>query len=357
MTREDLFQAIGQVEEHRLARCDAPSGIVRLEGDDMENKTRKRPAGRMLRNVLVAAVVVALLAVGVFASWDVADDYGQYLLHENPRPIIEAAFGENGMPYYNGNVSMNPNEVNATYEYAFERVAVDGELAEKYLNPYCYAVNEGWEERITSKLNGFENVTTMTVEANLFDASTGCGVLYYVLEDNVGVDYRLLYDGTITGGDVLVRGYAEEYADAAQTTNNRLCVAVHYITKGNMDCVELQYVGGKTITVPLIQREMQHITICNGKVIVSPIGMRVEDSVAIGCENMDCIDEVIIQFTDGTEYLLFGEREGMDCEVNNLSYALSLGGNYRKVVYAFNRIVDVENMAAVVVNGSVFPIE
>ena len=90
---------------------------------------------------------------------------------------------------------------------------------------------------------------------------------------------------------------------------------------------------------------------------VSPIGMRVEDSVAIGCENMDCIDEVVIQFADGTEYLLFGEQEGLDCEVNNLAYALSLGGNYRKVTYAFNRIVDVENIAAIVVNGSVFPIE
>lgn len=68
MTREDLFKAIGQVEEHRLARCDAPSGIVRLEGDDMENKTKKRPAGRMLRNVLVAAVVVALLAATAIAA-------------------------------------------------------------------------------------------------------------------------------------------------------------------------------------------------------------------------------------------------------------------------------------------------
>lgn len=68
MTREDLFKAIGQVEEHRLVRCDAPSGIVRLEGDDMENKTKKRPTGRMLRNVLVAAVVVALMATVAFAA-------------------------------------------------------------------------------------------------------------------------------------------------------------------------------------------------------------------------------------------------------------------------------------------------
>ena len=90
---------------------------------------------------------------------------------------------------------------------------------------------------------------------------------------------------------------------------------------------------------------------------VSLIGMRVEDSAAIGCENMDFIDEVVIQFTDGTEYLLFGEQEGLDCEVNNLAYALNPGDNYQKVIYAFNRIVDVENIAAIVVNGSVFPIE
>lgn len=70
MTREDLFRAIGQVEESRLAQCqgEAPSGIVRLEGDDMENKKAKRPAGRLLRNVLVAAVVMALLATAALAA-------------------------------------------------------------------------------------------------------------------------------------------------------------------------------------------------------------------------------------------------------------------------------------------------
>lgn len=68
MTREDLFQAIGQVEESRLARCDTPSGVIHLEGNDMEDKAKKRPCSRILRNVLVAAVVIAMLAVTAVAA-------------------------------------------------------------------------------------------------------------------------------------------------------------------------------------------------------------------------------------------------------------------------------------------------
>lgn len=70
MKREDLFLAIGQVEESRLARCEnqAPSGLVCMEGNEMEMNTKKRPTGRTLRNLLVAAVVVALLAVTAVAA-------------------------------------------------------------------------------------------------------------------------------------------------------------------------------------------------------------------------------------------------------------------------------------------------
>lgn len=359
MTREDLFAAIGQVEEYRLARCEntAPSGIVRLEGDEVKNKTGKRPLGRTLRNVLVAAAVLALLAVSVVASWDAEDAFDQYQLYEDPQSVLEAAFGENGTAYYEGSVTTQPNEIHPTYEDSFERIPVDPDLAKKYLEPYLYAVNESWELKTVSKLDGFENITRLTVEANLFDAGTGCGVLYYVLEDNVGIDYQVCYDGSITGGDVRISPHGKEYLDTAKTTQNKLCVAVRYIALRNQDHAEVMCVGGEGISVPLVKRELQHITIGNGKVTISPIGMRVEDSTAVGCENMDCIDEVIICFADGTEYTLFGALEGKDYGMNNLAYALGPGENNKKVVYAFNRVVDVEQITAVVINGIEHPVD
>ena len=64
MTREDLFEAIGQVEEERLARCecDMPSNETELEEYDM--RTSRRP----IRMMLIAAVLVGLLATTVLAG-------------------------------------------------------------------------------------------------------------------------------------------------------------------------------------------------------------------------------------------------------------------------------------------------
>lgn len=351
MTREDLFAAIGQVEEQRLARCEEapPSGIVQWEDDEMENKTTKRVHGRLLRNVLVAAVVVALLAASAFASWDATDSFDRYQLYENSQQVLEAAFGENRIACGEGNVISNE-------EFLFERVTVDEALARKYLVPYLYAVGEIWEENVVSKLDGTENFTKLTVEANLFDASTGCGVLYYTLEDNVGIDCQVCFDGSITGGDVLISANAAEYLDAAQTSENKLCVAVHYIVLGQETCVDLNCVGGGKICVPLVQRKLNHISIGNGKVTISPIGMRVENSIAIGCENADCIDEVRIQFADGTEYMVFGAVDGKEYGLDNRAYALGDGNNDQQVVYAFNRLVDVENIKSIFVNGVEYPV-
>lgn len=78
MTREDLFEAIGHMEEERLARCEntEPSNIMFLEGNDMENNTKKRPLGRMARNLLIAAVVMALMATTVLAGTAYREVFG-----------------------------------------------------------------------------------------------------------------------------------------------------------------------------------------------------------------------------------------------------------------------------------------
>ena len=73
MTREDLFEAIGQVEEKCLAGSEnrMSDAIFQLDDDGEEYRVGKRPVRRLLRNVLVAAVVVALLAASVVATPEV----------------------------------------------------------------------------------------------------------------------------------------------------------------------------------------------------------------------------------------------------------------------------------------------
>ena len=59
MTREDLFLAIGMVEESRLQRSE-------LEVAASEQKTKK--TGRIFRNLLIAAILVSMLAVTAYAA-------------------------------------------------------------------------------------------------------------------------------------------------------------------------------------------------------------------------------------------------------------------------------------------------
>lgn len=59
MTREDLFLAIGMVEESRLQRSE-------LEMSGPEAKHRK--TGRVFRNFLIAAIIVSMLAVTAYAA-------------------------------------------------------------------------------------------------------------------------------------------------------------------------------------------------------------------------------------------------------------------------------------------------
>ena len=59
MTREDLFLAIGMVEESRLQRSE-------LEVTVTERKPKK--TGRIFRNFLIAAILVSMMAVTVYAA-------------------------------------------------------------------------------------------------------------------------------------------------------------------------------------------------------------------------------------------------------------------------------------------------
>ena len=62
MTREDLFLAIGQVESSCLSRSELSS----LQTE--EDKTMYAKPKRTMRNLLIAAVIVSMLAVTAYAA-------------------------------------------------------------------------------------------------------------------------------------------------------------------------------------------------------------------------------------------------------------------------------------------------
>lgn len=77
MKREDLFLAIGEVEESRLAQSEQelPSNVTNLEGP-MNQQENRKSMSRLLRNLLVAAVVMALMATTVLAGTAYRDIFG-----------------------------------------------------------------------------------------------------------------------------------------------------------------------------------------------------------------------------------------------------------------------------------------
>lgn len=356
MTREDLFLAIGEVEESRLARCEnlSASNVTALEEGIMKQKTTKRHS---LRLVLIAAVMVTMIAAItlVSAAPEVRDN--RYALLEDSEPILEAMLGQNGVEHYEGRVTQNPGEVNIMVENSYDRVPLDMALAEKYLEPYLYAIGESLTD--TFKIGVGEEVEshteTLTVVANLYDASTGCGLLYYTLENPLGaMDYRLQYDGSIGGDDVRVSLARRKFLDTGNTTDTKLCVAVHYINTRNSKEIAVSGIGEDKILVNLVQRELRYVTVADNTVTISPIGMKLESSESLGLNHIDFVNDVRIRFADGTEYVVLADIEGKGYDLQNWAYACGVDGK-DGMTYTFNRIVDVDSITSVVINGVEYP--
>lgn len=306
----------------------------------MTEKNNIRSTRRVLRTALVAAVVV-MISVVTLVSAAPEIQQNRYELMEDPEWVLEAMLGQNGVEHYEGSVTQNPGEVNITVENSYDRIPLDKELAEKYLEPYLYAIGESQAD----------NNAELTVVANLYDASTGCGLLYYTLDNPLGdIEYQLQYDGSIGGDDVRISMAKQKFLDTANSTDTKIGVAVHYINTRDGKNITVNLTGGEEIQVQLVQRELRHVTVANGTVTVSPIGMKLKSAEALGLEHIDFVEEVRIRFADGMEYVMMADIEGKGYDLQNWAYACGVDGR-DGMTYTFNRIVDVDNITCVVING------
>ena len=110
MTREDLFAAIGMMEESRLERTEYT--VTAAKG-----KSHKR----VFRHFLIAAIVVSMLAVTGYAV-------AGYMIFENPEAMITAIFGDKtGFDHKGVTTWSDPEKPGSVYENSgFDRVPVDG---------------------------------------------------------------------------------------------------------------------------------------------------------------------------------------------------------------------------------------
>lgn len=399
MTREELFAAIGTVEESRLERSElAVSPAV----------TGTRKSGKLFRHLLIAAIIISMLAVTAYAV-------AGYLIFESPEAMITAIFGDKTGYDHKGVTNWtDPEKPGEVYENpGFDRIPVDEGMAEKEVAPMVSPVGQ------SISWNGY----TLHVDANLYDQVTKCGVLTYTLENPEGVGgYEVEENGKVwfTGvAPISFNQYGYSYVIEDQCSDVKFTAAYYYqlryaddtdfviefnqwatITEEEYDQMledkkeELRRTVPEEEAIALKQQQlgdqwqwyldnytreeiidsgytdmayeqMQEIEICpekivipekslgemssitlkDGDIIISPIAMYIDITDWVEYPE-HYVELCVIRFTDGTEYVV------RDAAHENYMFAVT-AGERNDVNYMFNRIIDVNEITSVVLGGGI----
>ncbi|MDR0813456.1 MAG: hypothetical protein LBO63_05570 [Oscillospiraceae bacterium] len=343
-------------------------------------QTSRKPVMSVKRRVFsaiaVAAALVVVLTGVAFATGIIKYDnthgfYSSFFGGKSTAALTEAY--EPGAPgaMYEGQTK---------FEFpAQERVPVDEEKADELIG------DKITPETGTLTGGGY----TLTLEANLYDSETGCGLLYLTLENPNGFPGLVTLKNGIMmfdyekGAEVEVAYNVggRDYIDAEKSTDTKLYYCISYINPPveNADMHEKEitvgfatiktdergvYISGEghgVLTIPLGGESLESVKTANGAITVTPIGIRI-DGAAIGIEMADYIREVSLIYKDGSTYVLTSAVDFMD----NTTYGQHSGragstdnsGYYYSTVstMTFNRLVDTAQVAAVVVEGAEYPI-
>lgn len=403
MKAEDLFLAIGAVEESRLAR----SEMYVSSDDKQEDKNMKVKPTRIIRNLLVAAVIISMLAVTAYAVTG-------FLIFDSPEEMVSFVFGnKTGFDKAAAGEILDSDGNLLNVQHGFERVEADETIVAEDVAPHVDPVGQSitWE--------GY----TLTVDANLYDSVTKCGLVTYTLENPAGIaPYAVESDGMVIfpGGELVGFGqYGYSYIIQDQSTDTKLA-ATYYYQLRNPETTDLvitlsewagrsqeeedrmieelkqrlrqeiseeealvyrkNSVGGDwpwfeenytreenvdaayrdmaylrleeaescpdQIIIPeTVQEEMSSITLGGGVVTLSPIAITIqEDQIEnLGHSFMGLMK---VKFDDGTEYTV------QDGYISNYVFNVS-DDDGSDHTYMFNRIIDVDSVTSVVVDGGV----
>lgn len=407
MTREDLFQAIGEVEASRLARSElsvqAPSEHTNGEEPVMKKRVS---AGRILRNILAAALIVSLLAITAYAAVG-------YLIFDSPEEMVTAVFGnETGFDKgARGEITDKDGNV-LEKQYSHERVPADEDVVAQEAAPLVKAVGQ------SISWNGY----TLTIDANLYDHATKCGLVTYILDNPNGLDYALQKDGQVwfpEGEIISFSQYGYSYIIQDQSSDTKLTATYYYQLRDRRTTdLEIGFTDWASITQEEIdqrveeikqelrqemteeealaywkksvgdswpwfeenrtreeniesaleelayqrledpevcpdkiriteseQSEMTSITAGRGAVKISPI------AISLMIQEIENLPEgrittVKIQFADGTEYVVVD-----DYTLNHVFWVQD--SNDTETTLMFNRIIDVKEVTSVTVDGNI----
>lgn len=457
MRREDLFLAIGQMEDSRLLRSELAVQSASEAKTEEKVPMKKHKSTRILRRLLIAAVMVSLLAVTAFAV-------GGFLIFDSPTEMITAIFGdETGFDHSEGSIRPDPEgpPTGILVEPTFDRVPVDETVADEKIVPNVQSIGQ------SVSFGSY----TLTVDAFMYDSATHCGFFTYLLENPDGVSgYKLQSNGEIwyEGVPDIVQVNQYGYPIIIQEKTTDTCLAATYYfewdaRRGENLEISLQSTerytpeefetliadevedkkqkmtpeevvesvrqklgeadfqrafegltgealaeqcylnltawevsermekesASEVISVSLAEeRSLPHITAGEGSIVLSPIAIRVDitdldflhtDSHGTTRIDVDSIDSLAIHFQDGTEYTVYDDylmnyffasadmpEENVQTEVfvsaeddpaGEAYYTVENSHGYCLLTVMFNRIIDTDNVSAVVLNGTVLPVD
>lgn len=430
MKGEDLFLAIGSVEEFRLAR----SELHVSSGNKQEEKYMKRKSARTMRNLLVAVMIISTLAVAAYAV-------GGLLIFDSPADMIAAIFGDHtGFDHVAGGDIINQQGDILIERPGFQRVPVDETVVVDDVVPYVDIVGQA----VSS--NGY----TLTVDAFMYDEATKCGFVTYLLENPKGVSgYKLQANGQIwyPGGPDIVQINEYGYAHIIQDKTSDTCLAATYYfrdtgmhgdnlaislpseekprTNAEIDAIiteldaeirrkltpeeaietaknkigaavfqqgcdlpentdmtqeewdaERAYIilrdewyheeyeqKGPAINIPMMGESLNHATAANGAIVISPLSFQLKKTGLekllpnVSKKDMAEVSSLTILFEDGTEYVVLAER--MDNTIFRLIDSATEGTEdvYDRYTCMFNRIIDVDKITAVMIDGKTIAVD
>ena len=367
----DLFDSI-QDQSVQLR----PYGVVdmkRIEELTMQRITakpilRRRSLGMYL---LAAVLIVLSLATTVFA-------YVGFTQYENPIQMLKAFYGNEEMESFEGGEVLieDPWKPYTVVQPTIERVPLDEELAQEVTPPIA-AVGQSvsWGDY------------TLTIQAHQHDKNLGAGTIYYTVENPNGVKgWDTQYNGELwwPNGEImfLQDGSWQNYLIPGETTDTKLSVACYYHGTEWLEEWRAQdffemcfYNTDETIQLPKCASEEKTTALIspNGEILITAMGMevRIQDmeflqyDTIIDADGVECplvneadINNVAVQFSDGSEYIVVKDKDGafidncMDVTIYNQDYTFGT-----LVTYMFNRIIDPDLVTGVVINDILFPVE
>ena len=426
MKSEDLFLAIGSVEESRLARSELCMSSER----EQEDITVKRKTVKTVRNLLVAVLIISMMAVAAYAV-------SGLLLFESPQEMLSAIFGDStGFDHLAKGDIINQYGDVIVQQPGFHRVPVDETVIGDDVAPYVNTVGKS----VAS--GGY----TLTVDAFMYDEATKCGFFTYLLENPSGVTgYRLQSTGEIwyEGGPDIVQVNEFGYSYIIQDKTTDTCLAATYyfrdtglfgddlvislpseekaLTDEEIDKIiarldeairkkltpeeaieqtkkligkaifaagsgipdgadmtqeewdaERAYTilrdkwyheeyepKGVSVSIPMTGTYLNHAMALNDSIVISPISFQLDATGLndilpniVQDDNIPVVSQLTICFTDGTEYVV--QNDQLDNTIYKLVDSATEGDLdlYNRYTCMFNRIIDVDDVTAIMIDGT-----